>query len=42
VEAVEEAVVNALVAGEAVDTVKPSGKVCHALDTHCLREIFGL
>jgi D-aminopeptidase len=42
VEAVEEAVVNALVAGEAVDTVKPSGHVCQALDTRCLRKIFGL
>ena len=41
VEAVEEAVVNALVAGEAVETVKPSGLVCRALDTKRLREIFG-
>jgi L-aminopeptidase/D-esterase-like protein len=40
VESVEEAVVNALVAGEAVDTVKPSGRVCPALNTQKLREIF--
>lgn len=40
VEAIEEAVVNALVAGEAVDTVKPSGRICPALDTNRLREIF--
>ena len=33
VEAVEEAVVNALVAGEDVPTVKPPGKICPALDT---------
>jgi D-aminopeptidase len=41
VEAIEEAVVNALVAGEAVETVKPSGHVCQMLDTKRLREIFG-
>ena len=42
VEAVEEAVVNALVAGEDVATVKPEGMVCRALDTGRLRAIFGL
>ena len=41
VEAIEEAVVNALVAGEAVETVKPTGHMCQALDTKRLREIFG-
>lgn len=40
VEAIEEAVVNALVAGEAVDTVKPAGRICPALDIKRLREIF--
>lgn len=40
VEAVEEAVVNALVAGEAVETVKPAGRICPAIDTGRLREIF--
>ena len=40
VEAIEEAVVNAIVAGEAVETVKPSGHVCQALDTARLRKIF--
>ena len=40
VEAVEEAVVNALVAGEAVATVKPAGHLCPAIDTARLREIF--
>lgn len=40
VEAIEEAVVNALVAGEAVDTVKPTGRICPAIDTKRLREIF--
>jgi L-aminopeptidase/D-esterase-like protein len=33
VEAVEEAVVNALVAGEDAVTVKPAGQVCRAIDT---------
>ncbi len=42
VEAVEEAVVNALVAGEDVPTVKPPGRLCPALDPERLREIFGL
>ena len=40
VEAVEEAVVNALVAGEDVATVKPAGKVVRAIDTVRLRRIF--
>lgn len=40
VEAIEEAVINALVAGEAVATVKPSGRICPAIDIKHLREIF--
>ena len=40
VEAVEEAVVNAMVAGEDVPTVKPEGKIVRALDTERLRRIF--
>ena len=40
VEAIEEAVVNALVAGESVDTFKPAGRICPAIDTGRLREIF--
>jgi hypothetical protein len=40
VEAVEEAVVNALVAGEDVPTVKPEGLVCRAIDTARLAEMF--
>ena len=36
VEAVEEAVVNALVAGQDVPTVKPPGQVCRAIDTERL------
>lgn len=40
VESVEEAVINALVAGEAVETVKPAGRICPAIDTGRLREIF--
>ena len=39
VESVEEAVVNALVAGEDVPTVKPKGQVIPALDTARLRAI---
>ncbi len=39
VEAIEEAVVNALVAGEDVKTVKPAGKTCYALDTTRLVEL---
>lgn len=40
VEAVEEAVVNAMVAGEDVPTVKPRGRVIPALDHDRLRAIF--
>jgi D-aminopeptidase len=40
VEAVEESVVNALVAGEDVPTVKPQGLVCRAIDTDRLRALF--
>ncbi len=40
VEAVEEAVVNALVAGEDVATVKPAGRVVRAIDTDRLRRLF--
>ena len=40
VESVEEAVVNALVAGEDVPTFKPSGMVCRALDLKKLKSIF--
>lgn len=40
VEAVEEAVVNALVAGEDVATFKPPGHVCRALPTDRLRALF--
>jgi D-aminopeptidase len=41
VEAVEEAVLNALCAGEDAPTVKPAGQVCRALDTGHLVEILG-
>ena len=40
VEAVEEAVVNALVAGETVVAVKPRGRIVPALDPDSLRAIF--
>jgi D-aminopeptidase len=40
VEAIEEAVANALVAGQDVPTIKPEGHVCRALDTLRLKEIF--
>jgi len=40
VEAVEEAVVNALVAGEDAPTVKPPGLVVPAIDTGALQRIF--
>lgn len=39
VEAVEEAVVNALTAGEDAPTVKPEGHICHAIDTERLRDL---
>ena len=40
VESVEEAVVNAIVAGEDVASVKPAGLVCPGIDTARLAEIF--
>ncbi len=40
VECVEEAVVNALVAGENVPTFKPSGLICKSIDMEALRDIF--
>ncbi|MFC5386213.1 hypothetical protein ACFPLB_09575 [Aquamicrobium segne] len=40
VEAVEEAVVNAIVAGEDVVSVKLEGKICRTIDTKRLAEIF--
>lgn len=40
VQSIEEAVVNALVAGEDVSTVKPEGRTCRALDPDRLRRIF--
>ena len=40
VRSVEEAVVNALVAGEDVPTVKPRGHICRAIDTERLRALF--
>ncbi|WP_209425234.1 P1 family peptidase [Pararhodobacter sp. SW119] len=41
VEAVEEAVINALVAGETVQAVKPRTRVVPALDVEALRAAFG-
>ena len=40
VQSIEEAVVNALVAGEDVTTVKPEGLICRALDCQRLQAIF--
>lgn len=40
VESIEEAVINAIVAGEDVPTVKPRGLVCRGIDTKRLSEIF--
>lgn len=40
VQAVEEAVVNALVAGQDVATVKPVGMTCRAIDTDALKAFF--
>jgi L-aminopeptidase/D-esterase-like protein len=40
VEAIEEAVVNAIVAGESVETFKPAGHICQALDTTRLKQLF--
>jgi len=39
VEAVEEAIINALVAAEDMTTLKPAGKVCRAIDTGALVEV---
>jgi D-aminopeptidase len=39
VEAVEEAVVNAMVAADSMTTVRPSGKLCRAIDHNRLCEI---
>ena len=39
VEAVEEAVLNAMLAGETVPTFKPSGHECHAIDAERLMEL---
>ncbi|MFN3954362.1 MAG: P1 family peptidase [Pararhodobacter sp.] len=41
VEAVEEAVVNALVAGENAPTFKPAGQTCRAIDTARLASLLG-
>jgi L-aminopeptidase/D-esterase-like protein len=40
VQSIEEAVVNALVAGEDVATVKPEGKTCRAIDRQRLADLF--
>lgn len=40
VESIEEAVVNALVAGEDAPTVKPAGRTCFAIDTGALSALF--
>lgn len=40
VEAVEEAVVNAIVAGEDAPTFKPKGLTCKAIDTQALSDLF--
>ena len=40
VQAVEEAVVNALVAGEDAATFKPKGRTCYAIDTDALSAMF--
>lgn len=40
VQSVEEAVVNAMVAGEDAATVKPEGLLCRAIDHDRLRQIF--
>lgn len=41
VQATEEAVVNAMVAAEDMETLKPAGMHCRAIDTDRLREILG-
>ena len=40
VQAIEESVVNAMVAGEDVPTVKPQGRTCRAMDLQRLRDVF--
>jgi D-aminopeptidase len=40
VEAIEESVINAIVAGEDVQTFKPSGLICRAIDFERLEELF--
>ncbi|MEZ5796529.1 MAG: P1 family peptidase [Paracoccaceae bacterium] len=40
VESIEEAVVNAMVAGEDVPTFKPAGHTCRAIDPDRLRALF--
>jgi D-aminopeptidase len=40
VEAIEESVVNALVAAEDAPTVKPEGRICRAIDTARLKALF--
>jgi L-aminopeptidase/D-esterase-like protein len=42
VEAVDEAVINALVAGEDAPTARPPGCICKAIDTERLKAIFDL
>ena len=39
VEAIEEAVVNAMLAADDMTTVRPAGRVCRALDGHRLMEL---
>ena len=41
VESIEEAVVNAVVAGEDVETVKPAGQICRGIDRQELAALFG-
>ncbi|HSF94978.1 MAG TPA: P1 family peptidase [Thermohalobaculum sp.] len=41
VEAVEEAIINAMVAAEDMTTLKPAGRVCRAIDTAALVEVMG-
>ncbi|MDH5356525.1 MAG: P1 family peptidase [Gammaproteobacteria bacterium] len=40
VESIEESVINALVAGEDVETFKPAGKICRAIDHKILERLF--
>ena len=39
VEAVDESVINAIVQGEDVATVKPAGQICPGIDTEALRAV---